>query len=57
MDFERGIWQAAVDGDEKRVKKFLAQGVSANTKDSSGYTALVSTKCTIRLGALYGALV
>ncbi len=40
MDFERGIWQAALDGDYSRVKKLLDKGVSPDITDSSGYTAL-----------------
>lgn len=40
MDFERGIWQAALDGDVKRVRKFLDKGTDPNLRDGSGYTAL-----------------
>ena len=42
MDFERGIWQAALDGDVKRVRKFLDKGTDPNLRDGSGYTALVN---------------
>ncbi|XP_004072588.1 ankyrin repeat domain-containing protein 39 [Oryzias latipes] len=40
MDFERGIWSAAVDGDLDRVKSFIDKGTDPNLRDSSGYTAL-----------------
>ncbi|XP_066500392.1 ankyrin repeat domain-containing protein 39 isoform X2 [Hoplias malabaricus] len=40
MDFERGIWSAALDGDLERVKSFLRKGTDPNTKDQSSYTAL-----------------
>ena len=42
MDFERGIWQAALDGDENRVRKLLDKGADPNLRDGSGYTALVN---------------
>ena len=41
MEFERGIWSAAYDGEDERVQKFLRQGVKADSRDSSGLTALV----------------
>ncbi|RXM94155.1 BTB/POZ domain-containing protein KCTD9 [Acipenser ruthenus] len=40
MDFERGIWSAAVDGDLDRVRTFLLKGTDPNTVDRAGYTAL-----------------
>eukprot|EP00794_Sanderia_malayensis_P013820 gene13820-15265_t len=40
MDFERGIWQAALDGNRERVQKLLDKGHSPDMKDASGYTAL-----------------
>ena len=40
LEFQRGIWQAAVDNDIFRVKKLLLKGVDVNSRDSSGYTAL-----------------
>ncbi|XP_060738383.1 ankyrin repeat domain-containing protein 39 isoform X3 [Tachysurus vachellii] len=40
MDFERGIWSAALDGDLERVQSFLKKGTDPNTKDQAGYTAL-----------------
>ena len=44
MEFERGIWLAACDGEDDRVQKFLSQGVSPDARDSSGLTALVIQK-------------
>ena len=41
MDFERGVWSAAADGELDRVRKFLDKGGDCNIGDSSGYTALV----------------
>lgn len=40
MDFERGIWSAALDGDLDRVKSLLKKGTDPNTRDNAGYTAL-----------------
>ncbi|XP_038152546.1 ankyrin repeat domain-containing protein 39 [Cyprinodon tularosa] len=40
MDFERGIWSAAMDGDLLRVRQLLQKGTDANSRDSAGYTAL-----------------
>ncbi|XP_022611668.1 ankyrin repeat domain-containing protein 39 isoform X2 [Seriola dumerili] len=40
MDFERGIWSAAVDGNLERVKSLVQKGTDPNLRDSSGYTAL-----------------
>ena len=42
MDFERGIWQAALDGEVNRVRKLLDKGTDPNSRDGSGYTALVN---------------
>ena len=42
LEFERGIWSAAMDGEEK-VEKLLKSGVCPSATDSSGYTALVCT--------------
>ena len=42
MDFERGIWQAALDGEVKRVRKLLDKGTGPNSRDGSGYAALVN---------------
>lgn len=41
MDFERGIWQAALDGNVKRVGSLLDRGGDPDARDGSGYTALV----------------
>ncbi|KAG8232647.1 hypothetical protein J437_LFUL012607 [Ladona fulva] len=61
MDFERGIWFAAQNGDLNRVKYLLEKkGVSPNVKDMSGYVALHYAsrnghvdvcKCLIKAGA------
>lgn len=40
LDFERGIWAAARDGEEERVRELLGKGTHPSQKDSSGYTAL-----------------
>ena len=42
LEFERGIWSAAMDGEQKKVEKLLQSGVCPSATDSSGYTALVS---------------
>lgn len=42
MDFERGIWQAALDGNVNRVRSLLDKGGDPDARDGSGYTALVS---------------
>lgn len=43
MDFERGIWQAALDGNVSRVRTLLDKGGDPDARDGSGYTALVNT--------------
>ncbi|KAK7933899.1 hypothetical protein WMY93_004795 [Mugilogobius chulae] len=40
MDFERGIWSAAMEGDLERVKGLIQKGTHPNVTDSAGYTAL-----------------
>ncbi|XP_068167161.1 ankyrin repeat domain-containing protein 39 isoform X2 [Antennarius striatus] len=40
MDFERGIWSAALEGDLTRVTALVQKGTDPNLRDSSGYTAL-----------------
>ncbi|XP_072049635.1 uncharacterized protein [Amphiura filiformis] len=40
MDFERGLWSAAVDGEVDRVRKFLDKGEDPNTMDKSGFAPL-----------------
>ena len=42
MDFERGVWSAALNGELDKVCKYLNTGGDPNARDSSGYTALVS---------------
>ncbi|XP_008836214.1 ankyrin repeat domain-containing protein 39 isoform X2 [Nannospalax galili] len=40
MDFERGIWSAALNGDLGRVKYFIQKPTDPSQPDSAGYTAL-----------------
>ncbi|XP_040201884.1 ankyrin repeat domain-containing protein 39 [Rana temporaria] len=40
MDFQRGIWSAALDGDLNRVQRFIQKGTDPNLTDHFGYTAL-----------------
>ncbi|MBN3309706.1 ankyrin repeat domain-containing protein 39 [Amia ocellicauda] len=40
MDFERGIWSAALDADLERLRAFLRKGTDPNLRDQAGYTAL-----------------
>eukprot|EP00299_Pterocystis_sp_00344_P009687 c4156_g1_i2.p1 GENE.c4156_g1_i2~~c4156_g1_i2.p1 ORF type:complete len:196 (-),score=2.72 c4156_g1_i2:11-598(-) len=40
LDFERGIWSAARDGDIVRLEAQLKKGIDANSIDGAGYTAL-----------------
>ncbi|CAJ0929967.1 unnamed protein product [Ranitomeya imitator] len=40
MDFQRGIWAAAMDGDLMRVQQFIEKGTDPNLPDNFGYTAL-----------------
>ncbi|XP_064394751.1 ankyrin repeat domain-containing protein 39-like [Halichondria panicea] len=40
LEFERGIWSAALDGDIVRLRGLLSSGVSPTVLDSAGYTAL-----------------
>jgi len=40
MEFERGLWTAALEGDEQRVSSLLRDGKDPNGRDSSGYTSL-----------------
>ncbi|XP_028852561.1 ankyrin repeat domain-containing protein 39 isoform X2 [Denticeps clupeoides] len=40
MDFERGIWSPAMNGDLKRVESLLNQGTDPNVRDNANYTAL-----------------
>lgn len=40
LDFERGIWQAAIDNNVTKVKQLIENGTSPDIRDNSGYTAL-----------------
>ncbi|KAM3868476.1 ankyrin repeat domain-containing protein 39 [Diretmus argenteus] len=40
MDFERGIWSAALDGELERVRTLVQKGTDPNLRDSAKYTAL-----------------
>ncbi|XP_039530860.1 ankyrin repeat domain-containing protein 39 [Pimephales promelas] len=40
MDFERGIWSAAMDGDVERVRALIKKGIDPNMRDQAHYTAL-----------------
>ncbi|XP_072180619.1 uncharacterized protein [Diadema setosum] len=40
MDWERGLWSAALTGDLTRVKCLISGGCDVNSLDKSGYTAL-----------------
>ncbi|XP_031554891.1 ankyrin repeat domain-containing protein 39-like [Actinia tenebrosa] len=40
MDFARGVWTAAMDGEFEKVEDYLNKGGDPNAVDSSGYTAL-----------------
>ena len=41
MDFERGLWSAALNGETTRIDKLMMQGADVNKEDSSGYSPLV----------------
>ena len=41
MDFDRGLWSAAMNGEVGRVEKLLSTGSSPKAVDSAGYTPLV----------------
>ena len=40
LEFERGIWTAAIDNDVTKIEKILSHRQDPNLKDGSGYTAL-----------------
>lgn len=40
LDFDRGLWSAACDGDLKRCKELLQRGHDPSKPDKSGYTPL-----------------
>lgn len=41
MNFERGLWSAALSGEIDELGRRLATGADVNARDKSGYTALV----------------
>ena len=43
MEFERGLWSAALSGQVEDIETRLRKGDDVNARDKSGYTALVST--------------
>uniref|UniRef100_A0A1A8GHM9 Ankyrin repeat domain 39 n=1 Tax=Nothobranchius korthausae TaxID=1143690 RepID=A0A1A8GHM9_9TELE len=49
MDFERGIWSAAMDGDLDRLRSLVQKGIDPNLRDSAGYTALVGPRHSFEL--------
>ena len=49
LEFERGIWPAAMDGELSKVERLIKSGVCPSATDSSGYTALVRAPPTILL--------
>lgn len=42
MQFDRGIWPSAVNGDLQRIQRFLSKGTHVDVADKAGYTALVN---------------
>lgn len=40
LDFERGLWSAALNNDCDRIERLINQGHDPDERDSSGYTAL-----------------
>lgn len=40
MDFQRGVWAAAADGDYEKLRKLLRKGNDPNSQDPYGYTPL-----------------
>ena len=40
LEWERGLWGAARDGEVERVAALLARGAPPSRPDSAGYTAL-----------------
>lgn len=41
LDFQRGLWASAMDGDVAHMRRLLDKGRDPNGVDKSGYTALV----------------
>lgn len=50
LDFERGLWSAALSGQVEEVEKRLGKGEDVNARDQSGYTALVRKCRLLKLG-------
>jgi hypothetical protein len=44
LDFERGVWTAALENDVQRLRSLLDKGHCVNKTDKYGYTALVGQK-------------
>lgn len=44
MEFERGIWEPAVNGYYQDIEKFILKGFDVNKSDQAGYSALVIIK-------------
>ena len=40
LEFERGIWTAAIENDREKIIRLLDMGHDPNKRDNSGYTAL-----------------
>lgn len=41
MEFDRGLWNAAVYGRVEKLLSLLKKGIDPNSQDKYGYTALV----------------
>ena len=50
LEFERGIWSAALNNEVDKMKDHIAKGVNPNLTDSSGYSPLVSEECIFKQG-------
>ena len=46
LEFERGLWQAAIDGSVERVRELLLRGDPPDIRDTATYTPLVL--CDVR---------
>ena len=47
MEFERGLWSAALSGETGRIDQLLRDGRNPNAVDSSGYTPLVCCQANL----------
>jgi hypothetical protein len=56
LEFERGIWPAAMDGELSKVEKLIKSGVCTSAVDSSGYTALVRARTILYTTKGFGGL-